>query len=336
MQRVVVTGGLGFIGSHVVDGLVAAGRDVTIVDSMVAAVTDGREFEECGCVVIRESVADFFEQGGSFRDADLVVHAASPVGPASILRDSGQLGTEIVTTAQLVVNACLEDDAALCTFSSAEVYGRSGMLAESDSVVVPTNYNARLEYAIAKVLTEAITVNSRREGLRGLVIRPFNVAGPRQSRAGGFVMPTFVQQALSGRPLTVFASGEQVRAFLSATDLSRFITDHLDDALDCDECVYNLGSPANATTVWNLAERVVELLDSPSGIEHADARLVHGPLYEEAESFEKVPVLDAASKVGWAPTIGLDELIVETAEFYRQHEDPRTDDAAPLDAVARV
>jgi nucleoside-diphosphate-sugar epimerase len=201
---------------------------------------------------------------------------------------------------------------------------------------VPTHYNARLEYAIAKVLTEAITVNSRREGLRGLVIRPFNVAGPRQSRAGGFVMPTFVQQALAGRPLTVFAGGEQVRSFLSATDLARFITDHLDAALDCDDCVYNLGNPANATTVWNLAERVIDLLDSPSGIEHADARLVHGPLYEEAESIEKVPVLEAASSVGWSPVAGLDELIAETADFYRQYEDPRTDDAAPLDAGARV
>jgi nucleoside-diphosphate-sugar epimerase len=149
-------------------------------------------------------------------------------------------------------------------------------------------------------------------------------------------MPTFVQQALSGRPLTVFAGGDQVRAFLSASELSRFITDHLDDALDCDDCVYNLGNPNNATTVWNLAERVVELLDSPSSIEHADARLVHGPLYEEAESFEKVPVLEAASNVGWVPEIGLDELIAETAAFYRQHEDPRTEDAAPLDAGARV
>jgi nucleoside-diphosphate-sugar epimerase len=336
MQRVVVTGGLGFIGSHVVDGLISAGRDVTIVDSMVAAVTDGHEYEECGCVVVRESVAEFFAHGGGFKDVDLVVHAASPVGPASILRDSGKLGHEIVTTAQLVVDACLEDGAALCAFSSAEVYGRSGMLHERDAVVVPTHYNARLEYAIAKVLTEAITTNSRRAGLRGLVIRPFNVAGPRQSRAGGFVMPTFVQQALAGRPLTVFATGEQVRAFLSATDLSRFITDHLEDAFEVEHSVFNLGNPNNATTVWNLGERVVELLASPSTLEHTDARLIHGPTYEEAESFEKLPVLDAAASVGWSPTVTLDELIIETAEFYRQHEDPRTDDAAPLESVARI
>jgi nucleoside-diphosphate-sugar epimerase len=186
------------------------------------------------------------------------------------------------------------------------------------------------------VLTEAITVNSRREGLSGLVIRPFNVAGPRQSRAGGFVMPTFVQQALAGRPLTVFAGGEQVRAFLSARDLARFITDHLDAALESDEALFNLGSPGNATTVWALAERVVELLESPSPLEHADARLVHGPLYEEAESFEKVPVVTAAAKVGWQPRVTLDELIIETADFYRRNKDPRTEHAAPLDSGARV
>ena len=125
-----------------------------------------------------------------------------------------------------MIEECVEHDVALISFSSAEVYGRSGMLAEADDIIVPTHYNARLEYAIAKTLTEAATINSRHRGLRGFVIRPFNVGGPRQSRAGGFVMPTFVQQAIAGRPLTVFAGGGQERAFLSATDLARFITDH--------------------------------------------------------------------------------------------------------------
>jgi nucleoside-diphosphate-sugar epimerase len=120
-----------------------------------------------------------------------------------------------------VVEACIAADAPLCTFSSAEVYGRSGLLHETDDIIVPPRYNVRLEYAIAKTLTEAITANARHRGLRGFVIRPFNVAGRGQSRAGGFVMPTFVQQALAGRPLTVFASGHQVRAFLAVTDLAR-------------------------------------------------------------------------------------------------------------------
>lgn len=336
MQRVVITGGLGFIGSHVVDAMVAEGRAVTIVDSMVAAVTDGREYEDAGCIVHRVSIADFFAGGGTFAGSDLVVHAASHVGPAGILRHQGTLGADIVSTTQLVVEECVAHDIALVAFSSAEVYGRSGLLQETDDLVVPVHYNARLEYAIAKTLTEAVTINSRHRGLRGLVIRPFNVAGPRQSRAGGFVMPTFVQQALAGRPLTVFAGGEQERAFLSAVDLARFVTEHLDAALESGAPIFNLGNPANSTTVWGLAERIVERLGSSSPIEHADARLIHGPLYEEAESFQKLPVLDAAAAVGWEPRIGLDALIDETALYYRVREDARDAEAVPLDAGARV
>jgi nucleoside-diphosphate-sugar epimerase len=337
MHRVIVSGGLGFIGSHVVDGLLAAGRAVTVIDSMVSAVTDGHEYDAFpNATVHRVSIADYLAQGGSFAEADLVVHAASHVGPAGILRMQGTLGADIVAVTQEVVEACVAHDVALITFSSAEVYGRSGMLAESDDIVVPTHYNARLEYAIAKTLTEAATINSRHRGLRGFVIRPFNVAGPRQSRAGGFVMPTFVQQALAGRALTVFAGGEQERAFLSATDLARFITDHADAAFASGRPIFNLGNPANSTTVWNLAERIVARLGSDSPIEHADARLIHGPLYEEAESVQKLPVLDAAATVGWAPAITLDELIDETARFYRDREDARDAEAAPLDPGVRA
>jgi UDP-glucose 4-epimerase len=335
MQRVVVTGGLGFIGSHVVDALLAAGRQVTIIDSMVAAVTDGREYEPM-CAVHRVSIHEFLRQGGTFAGTDLVVHAASHVGPAGILRYQGSLGADIVAVTQEVIEECVTHDAALISFSSAEVYGRSGMLAEGDDIIVPTHYNARLEYAIAKTLTEAATINSRHRGLRGFVIRPFNVVGPRQSRAGGFVMPTFVQQAIAGRALTVFAGGGQERAFLSASDLARFITDHAEAAFESGRPIFNVGNPANTITVWNLAGRIVQRLGSASAIEHADARLIHGPLYQEAESIQKLPVLDAAAAVGWQPRITLDELIDETALYYRVRDDAREDQAVPLDPGVRV
>ena len=335
MQRVVVTGGLGFIGSHVVDALLAAGRQVTIIDSMVAAVTDGREYEPT-CAVHRVSIHEYLTNGGTFEGIDLVVHAASHVGPAGILRYQGSLGADIVAVTQEVIEECVTHDVALISFSSAEVYGRSGMLAEGDDIIVPTHYNARLEYAIAKTLTEAATINSRHRGLRGFVIRPFNIVGPRQSRAGGFVMPTFVQQALAGRPLTVFAGGGQERAFLSATDLARFIVEHADAAFESGKPIFNVGNPANTTTVWNLAERIVERLQSASAIEHTDARLIHGPLYEEAESIQKLPVLEAAAAVGWGPRVTLDELIDETALYYSVRDDAREDQAVPLDPGVRV
>ena len=107
-------------------------------------------------------------------------------------------------------------------------------------------------------------------------------------------------------------------------------------AFESDRPIFNIGNPLNTITVWNLAERIVERLGSTSSIEHADARLIHGPLYEEAESIQKLPVLDAAAAVGWEPRITLDELIDETALYYRVRDDAREAAAVPLDAGARV
>jgi nucleoside-diphosphate-sugar epimerase len=168
-----------------------------------------------------------------------------------------------------------------------------------------------------------MTINSAHRGLRAIVIRPFNIAGSRQSRAGGFVMPTFVQQALSGQPITVFDSGEQTRAFTSASDLSRFLTDFWDDAQDSEDRVFNIGNPKNRITIRGLAERVKHLLGSDSEIVKVDGREVYGPMYMEAESFDKVPVLGAAARLGWEPQVGLDQLVMETASYYRAHNDYR-------------
>lgn len=324
MAKIVVTGGLGFIGSHVADAYLAAGDSVTVIDSGVAAAIDGSELAaHPRCTVVRESVEDFFEGGGGFEGADRVVHAASHVGPAGILQYAGSLGTSMVHSTECVLEGCVAAGVPLCVFSSAEVYGRSGQLGEGDDIRVPTNYNVRLEYAIAKTLIEAMTINSLGRGLQAILIRPFNVVGPRQSRAGGFVMPTFVQQALAGEPITVFASGKQIRAFTSATDLSRFLTHFWDKALESEDYIFNVGNPANKMTVEGLAQRVKGLLDSDSEIHYIDGREVYGPDYMEAESFEKVPVLRAATNLGWKPVVSLDDLILETAEYYRARRDYR-------------
>lgn len=322
--HIVITGGLGFIGSHVADAYLAAGNRVTVIDSEVAAVVDGNDYEgHPQCTVIREPVETVFEDPEFLKDADRVVHAASHVGPAGILQYTGRLGPDMVRSAECVIERCVESDVPLCVFSSAEVYGRSGMLAEDDDIRVPVPYNTRIEYAIAKTLIECMTVNSLHRGLRAIAIRPFNVVGPRQSRAGGFVMPTFVQQALAGEPITVFATGKQVRAFTSATDLSRFLTGFWDEALESEANVFNVGNPSNRTTVEDLAQRIKELLGSDSEIVHIDGKEVYGPMYMEAESFEKVPVLSGASDLGWEPTVTLDELILETADYYRTQKDYR-------------
>jgi nucleoside-diphosphate-sugar epimerase len=118
-----------------------------------------------------------------------------------------------------------------------------------------------------------------------------------------------------------------VRAFLSATDLTRFLIEYLDSAIKSPRRIYNLGNPANRTTILELAQRVKALLGCPSEIVHVDATQIHGPLYAEAESYEKMPVLSNAPELGWQPRVALDELILETAAFYRERRDMRAGDA---------
>ena len=133
------------------------------------------------------------------------------------------------------------------------------------------------------------------------------------------MLPTFVQQALAGRPLTVFASGRQQRSFCSVRDLCRFITEHLDDAAFDDPRVYNVGNPANTIEVYDLAVKVREMVGSSSEIVFADAQAIDGKGYEAAESFEMLPELRNALDRGWTPRVTLDELVQETIDYYRTH-----------------
>lgn len=323
-RHVLVTGGLGFIGSFVTEALVARGDRVTIVDSCVSSVV---EVEELGVPVgaathVPQAIEEYLV-GRSLEGFDMVVHCASYVGPASILAYAGQIGPAIVNNTAAIIQKCIAADIPLVNFSSAEVYGRSGILFEAADIRVPPYYNPRIEYALGKLTAESMCVNSKSRGLRSVTIRPFNVAGPRQSRFGGFVMPTFVQQALQGRPLTVFAGGTQRRAFLSVTDLCRFITEHLDDAAFADPKVYNVGNPGNEIGVWELAERITQVTGSESDIIHTDAKTIYGPQYEECESIQKLPDITNARNLGWAPRVGLGALVDETIEYYTAHSDIR-------------
>ena len=327
--RVLITGGLGFIGSTVSEYFLERGATVTIVDSLVSNVVDPSEYHRNyqRSTVVESTLSEYLTNGAELSGLDMLIHAASFVGPASILRYQGTLGQEIVSDTSRIIKACLADDVPLVYFSSAEVYGKSGILREGTDIRVPPYYNARIEYALAKLTSEAMVINSHTQGLRAVVIRPFNVAGPRQSREGGFVMPTFVQQALGNKPLTVFGSGQQKRAFLSAKDLASFLADHVNNGMLADGRIYNVGNPANATTIEGLARRVVELLGSKSEIVHLDPKTVYGPLYYEAESFEKLPDIGNAKTLGWEPRESLDDIILETANFYTNNDDTRGADA---------
>lgn len=317
-RKVVVTGGLGFIGSSLCERLLRAGEDVTIVDSMVSNVVAPAHFTGRfpRARVHIATVADFFARPPALSRQDIVFHAASLVGPAGILSYAGTIGDDLVHATSSVVNACVQARSALVYMSSAEIYGRSGVLDETADARVPAHYNARIEYALGKLTCEAMIANSRQRGLRATIIRPFNVVGPRQNRAGGFVMPTFVQQAVAGEPVTVFGSGQQQRAFTDVEDVVTFLVGQAVAAVD-EQRTFNVGNPHNSITIIDLARRIVRLLNSRSEIAFTSGSEVHGPLYFEAESFEKLPDITRAQAAGWSPAKSLDDIILDTATFYR-------------------
>lgn len=309
-SRVLITGALGFLGSHLADRYSELGWDVVALDNLTAPVVSVTH-PTFRSVMIGDARALTATHVAS---VDLVVHAASPVGAAGILKLQGTIAGEIVASAQRVTDACTTAGVPLIHISTSEVYGITGVASESDPCTVPARYSARLEYQAGKMAAEQVVGSSVVRGLRAVQIRPWNMAGPREAVAKGFVVPRMVSQALAGEPITVFEGGEQERAFTGVWDVCRFITDHLpeDDEMWVGQ-PYNVGNEANRTTINDLAEIVREVTGSDSPIAHTSGKRVFGERYEEAAAGTKLPDATRAHEAGWQPENTLRDMVARTA-----------------------
>ena len=284
-MRAIVTGSAGFIGSHLVDRLTSDGWDVVGIDRAT-----GPSIEETGELPT---------------DVAAIFHLASPVGPVGVLHQAGTIVPQVVETTTIVRNWALGYGCTLVDVSTSEVYGSGGSDAEDDVCTFRPETSARKEYAIAKLAAETMLRNT--PGLDLRIIRPFNVAGPRQSSAGGFVIPRFIEQARAGEPLTVYQPGTQRRAFTHVLD----IVDGMVRSLDWPADVYNLGNPANSTTMIALAQRVLATLGVAGETRVVDPRTLHGPRFREAP--DKLPNAARANALGWRPLRDLGRIIADAA-----------------------
>jgi UDP-glucose 4-epimerase len=322
-RRALVTGGFGFIGSHLVEALLEENDvDVHVVDSLVApavvpeaflsALPHGRRVTYDLC-----SVTEYLSRTDRAPPAE-IYHLASVVGPVGVLSHGGRLVRTIVEDTYVVAELALAARARLCNVSTSEVYGNGneGRYSEAHPAVIPAHVSVRLEYAVAKLACEVALGNlTRVAGLQAVIVRPFNVAGPRQSAAGGFVVPRFLQQALAGEPLTVYGDGRRTRAFTHVKDTADGIIRALRRGRP--GTVYNIGNPDNRTTILDLARQTVRLLESRSTITFVDPRTLWGPLFEEAG--DKYPDNDRArSELGWQPRYGLEQIILDAARELRE------------------
>ena len=324
MSHYLVTGGAGFIGSHLVDRLLADGHLVTVVDDFSSSVWTLDEFNRLPqyfesrhrtrrLVVYDQSVSDFANLRSNVALSG-IFHLASRVGPAGILPYAGDMVKTITDDVYQMIDLATWCGCRLLYVSTSEVYGGVRLnkgLSETDPCIVDAKVTARLEYAVAKLAAEVAVLNTlQRTKLDAVIIRPFNVAGARQGVKGGFVLPRFVQQALAGEPLTVFGTGEQQRAFTHVSD----IVDGLVKAFlhGGRGEVYNLGNPHNRTTILNLAGEVLSRV--PGSLRFIDGQSVYGPLY--AEAADKWPNAGKAmNDLGWMPICGIGQTVDDVIAY---------------------
>lgn len=309
---IAITGGSGFLGSALTQQL-AARHTVHLLDTSPLP----RWFPVRDTHFIQADVGEFSD----FFECDLIIHAASPVGPVGILSAGGEIGPRIIQTVEQMIRWARTKRSKLIFISSSEVYGHGGRLAEDSPCVFhgPTP-SIRNEYAQAKLLSEIIIGNTAKlhQDFSYQIIRPFNIAGPRQLPEKGFVLPRFIIQALGDRALTVYGDGRQRRSFTHVHDVAQGIIAITEAKQEHSNHVWNLGNPTNSITIRALAEMVCRAVGRGS-IQYCDPRQLHGPWFTECE--EKLPDISRAqSLIGWQPTLSLDRIIAESVAFWTQDD----------------
>jgi UDP-glucose 4-epimerase len=329
MRNILVLGGFGFLGSHLVEILLREpGQRVHVVDNLSTSPLPLETLlAEIGpaprLTWSIEDVSAFYErQAREPEPWDEIYHLASLVGPAGILPHAGRIAAPMINDLVGVAELALRLGARLLLVSTSEVYGggASGLCSEAMPRIVSPEASPRLEYAVGKLAAETVLLNlCRAHRLDALIVRPFNITGPRQSGMGGFVLPRFVGQALAGADLTVFGDGRQVRAFTHVRDMAEGLIRAMHRGAAGE--VYNLGNPENRCSILELAEQVREVTGTPSRIRFVDPREIYGPLYAEAN--DKYPdAAKARRDIDWRSGFGLRDTIDETFRYMRELPEP--------------
>ena len=319
--KALITGGAGFIGSHLAEHLLEHGQEVFVLDDLsTGAHRNIEQLRECaGFHLVVDSMLSPSVVSELVYKCDVVYHLAAAVGVRLIVEQPVHTMVTNVRGTETVLEYCNKFDKRVLVASSSEVYGdhrEEGALSENDRRVYGPVSERRWLYADSKAIDEFLALGFHQErGLDCVIVRLFNTVGPRQSGQYGMVIPRFVERALAGAPLEVHGDGTQTRSFCHVSDTVRALVG-LMEARDVSGEIFNIGS-SERVRIIDLAQRVLELTGSDSKLTFVPHGEVYGLGIEDV--LHREPAIDKIrDAIGWRPSLDLDRVLADVIEHTRR------------------
>jgi UDP-glucose 4-epimerase len=312
-MRVLVTGGAGFIGSHLADALIARGDQVVALDNFSTGSTSNIKHITKNFEIIDGDIRNTDLINDTIKDVDLVFHMAAALGVNTILESPLESISTNIAGSEVVLNTAANHKKRILIASTSEIYGKNPKqpLSETDDRVVGSPQKIRWSYSDAKAIEEAMAFSLNQEkALKVTTARLFNTVGPRQSAHYGMVVPRFVRSALKNEPISIYGDGTQSRVFCHVQDVIEALLVLVEADRTINE-VYNVGGTGEVT-IKELADQVIKETKSQSSIEFIPYEEAYAPGFEDMQ--RRVPdISKIKTGLNWAPKKNLSEIIADVA-----------------------
>ncbi|HKV94790.1 MAG TPA: GDP-mannose 4,6-dehydratase [Candidatus Angelobacter sp.] len=326
-MNILITGGAGFIGSHLAEQLLANNHRVTIIDDLSTGSIHNIQHLKTADKFhyVLDTVANQQVMAELVDAADVIYHLAAAVGVRLIVENPTRTIETNIRGTEIVLELAAKKKKRVLIASTSEVYGKRNSVPfrESDDLVLGPPDKGRWSYACSKAIDEFLAVAYWKEKkVPTVVVRLFNTVGPRQTGRYGMVIPSLIKQALVGQDITVYGDGSQTRCFTHVNDATGALI-ALAEHPDANGEVYNIGS-AEEISVLALAEKIKKLTDAPSKI----VFIPYSQAYEEGfeDMMRRVPDLTKIERlVGYRPRISLEQILIDTIRYHRHQMDPLSD-----------
>ena len=318
-MRYLITGGAGFIGSHLSDALVARGDHVVVLDNLTTGNRSNIEqlLAKPNFELFEGSILDTAKVNSLVESVDHVLHFAAAVGVFNIVDKPLESLTTNIRGTENILEAAHAHNKEVLIASSSEIYGKnsSGPLNEESDRIVGSPLKGRWSYSEAKAIDESLAQFYHLEkGLRTRIVRLFNTVGSRQVGHYGMVIPRFVSAALKNEPLTVYGPGTQSRCFCHVYDAIRGIIAIIDSEATIGDA-FNVGNN-HEISIEGLAQRIIEVTQSQSTITKIPYDIAYNPGFEDMQ--RRIPDIAKIKEVlGWRPLLSLEEIITDVAHHLR-------------------